>query len=221
VEQDSQAKIKILVKALASLPVPNYETLRYLMVHLNKVASMEDKNKMSPRNLAVVFGPNLIRSPASAGAEMNGEVDADMELSDMGYKNAVIDCIISNASTVFKLTDEIRSGKVPELFQNDGLNVKESQKAIEDKLKKRRSSMQQQAQTSTVRARSASTRKNLVEGKREQEIAKSASMMNSNSYVLVSNEQEDQSQKTAVSTNDESLKQFLDSNAPSSSAIMP
>ena len=44
------------------LPLPHLETLRVMAQHLCKVAEKSDTNKMDLRNLAIVFGPTLVRA---------------------------------------------------------------------------------------------------------------------------------------------------------------
>ena len=46
---------------LECLPSHNHSTLDTILEHLAKVCSYEPQNKMSIQNLAVVFGPTLIR----------------------------------------------------------------------------------------------------------------------------------------------------------------
>lgn len=41
-----------------------FRTLKYLMTHLNKIAQHSERTGMTDRNLAIVWAPNLLRSPA-------------------------------------------------------------------------------------------------------------------------------------------------------------
>nr|KAF6493565.1 Rho GTPase activating protein 9 [Rousettus aegyptiacus] len=43
------------------MPKPNHDTLRYLLEHLCRVITHSDKNRMTPHNLGIVFGPTLFR----------------------------------------------------------------------------------------------------------------------------------------------------------------
>ncbi|XP_074115538.1 rho GTPase activating protein at 68F isoform X3 [Cotesia typhae] len=56
-------KVKILV--LEKLPEDNYQLLKYIVQFLSRVMDRCDLNKMTSSNLAVVFGPNLVRAPPS------------------------------------------------------------------------------------------------------------------------------------------------------------
>lgn len=50
-----------LVKQVKSLPVVNYNLLKYICRFLDEVQSYSGVNKMSVQNLATVFGPNILR----------------------------------------------------------------------------------------------------------------------------------------------------------------
>nr|XP_031317981.1 rho GTPase-activating protein 22-like [Camelus dromedarius] len=49
-----------LAKQVSSLPLVNYNLLRYICKFLDEVQSHSDVNKMSVQNLATVFGPNIL-----------------------------------------------------------------------------------------------------------------------------------------------------------------
>uniref|UniRef100_A0AAQ4QH61 Rho GTPase activating protein 23a n=1 Tax=Gasterosteus aculeatus aculeatus TaxID=481459 RepID=A0AAQ4QH61_GASAC len=55
-------RLKTMKKLIRDLPDYYYHTLKFLVVHLKTVADSSDKNKMEPRNLALVFGPTLVRT---------------------------------------------------------------------------------------------------------------------------------------------------------------
>ncbi|KAI4801195.1 hypothetical protein KUCAC02_000120 [Chaenocephalus aceratus] len=60
--EDAEDRLKTMKKLLHDLPDYYYHTLKFLVGHLKKVADNADKNKMEPRNLALVFGPTLVRT---------------------------------------------------------------------------------------------------------------------------------------------------------------
>nr|XP_023679280.1 rho GTPase-activating protein 21 isoform X6 [Paramormyrops kingsleyae] len=60
--EDATERLKTLKRLLHELPSHHYETLKFLSAHLKTVAENSEKNKMEPRNLAIVFGPTLVRS---------------------------------------------------------------------------------------------------------------------------------------------------------------
>uniref|UniRef100_A0A8C1RRV1 Rho GTPase activating protein 21a n=1 Tax=Cyprinus carpio TaxID=7962 RepID=A0A8C1RRV1_CYPCA len=60
--EDPVERLKVLKRLLHELPDHHYETLKFLSGHLKTVAENSEKNKMEPRNLAIVFGPTLVRT---------------------------------------------------------------------------------------------------------------------------------------------------------------
>ncbi|KAL2078617.1 hypothetical protein ACEWY4_026302 [Coilia grayii] len=55
-------RLKTIRKLIHDLPDHYYHTLKFLVGHLKTVADHSEKNKMEPRNLALVFGPTLVRT---------------------------------------------------------------------------------------------------------------------------------------------------------------
>ncbi|KAG2237536.1 hypothetical protein BDF21DRAFT_386678 [Thamnidium elegans] len=78
-----QEKTDKFFELLSQLPKVNYDTLRLLIRHLSSVQQRHSENLMTTRNLAMVFGPTLMR-----------DVEATRDLIDMSYKNAVIEFLI-------------------------------------------------------------------------------------------------------------------------------
>lgn len=81
-----QDKTDKFYELLSQLPKVNYDTLRMLMLHLYRVQQRHNENLMTTKNLAMVFGPTLLR-----------DVEASRDLVDMSYKNAVVEFLIINA----------------------------------------------------------------------------------------------------------------------------
>ncbi|XP_011485830.1 active breakpoint cluster region-related protein isoform X1 [Oryzias latipes] len=67
--QDENSRQASMLSLLRSCPHANQHTFLYLMHHLQRVAEMQDFNKMTLMNLATVFGPSLLRPPV---AGLNG-----------------------------------------------------------------------------------------------------------------------------------------------------
>ncbi|XP_051987766.1 rho GTPase-activating protein 23-like isoform X2 [Xyrauchen texanus] len=55
-------RLMTMKKLICDLPDHYFHTLKFLVGHLKTVADHSDKNKMEPRNLALVFGPTLVRT---------------------------------------------------------------------------------------------------------------------------------------------------------------
>ncbi|XP_041830754.1 rho GTPase-activating protein 22 isoform X2 [Melanotaenia boesemani] len=59
--KDEEEGIQELGKQVSTLPLPNYNLLKYICKFLDEVQSHCNENKMSVQNLATVFGPNILR----------------------------------------------------------------------------------------------------------------------------------------------------------------
>lgn len=79
-------KIKALIQ---DLPEINYETLRFLICHLRKVADHSEKNRMETRNLAIVFGPTVVRTCEENVASL---------VNDMQHQCKIMELLINNVS---------------------------------------------------------------------------------------------------------------------------
>ncbi|XP_048488013.1 GTPase-activating protein CdGAPr isoform X3 [Plutella xylostella] len=62
---DEADRIASMRRTIVKLPPPHYRTLAYLMQHLRRVSSLHAQTGMTPRNMAIVWAPNLLRSPAA------------------------------------------------------------------------------------------------------------------------------------------------------------
>jgi hypothetical protein len=79
------------------LPDTNFATLRWLILHLNRVAQHSAKNKMTAKHLAIVFGPVLMEGQVSAT-----KIDSD----DARHQARVIETILNNTYQVFYSDEE-------------------------------------------------------------------------------------------------------------------
>ncbi|KAM9426485.1 rho GTPase-activating protein 22 [Pholidichthys leucotaenia] len=59
--KDEEEGVQELGKQVSTLPLPNYNLLKYICKFLDEVQSHCNENKMSVQNLATVFGPNILR----------------------------------------------------------------------------------------------------------------------------------------------------------------
>ncbi|XP_028332058.1 rho GTPase-activating protein 44-like isoform X9 [Gouania willdenowi] len=60
--QDQEKKLQALLDACHKLPSANNTNFRYLIKFLSKLTEHQDVNKMTPGNIAIVLGPNLLWS---------------------------------------------------------------------------------------------------------------------------------------------------------------
>ncbi|XP_028291148.1 N-chimaerin isoform X2 [Gouania willdenowi] len=89
---DPEKKLKAFREALALLPQSHNETLKYLMAHLKRVTQNEKFNLMNAENLAIVFGPTLMRAPDN---------NAITALNDIRYQRQVVEVLIKNEDALF------------------------------------------------------------------------------------------------------------------------
>lgn len=60
--ENASDRLRTMKKLIRDLPDHYFHTLKFLVGHLKTVADHSEKNKMEPRNLALVFGPTLVRT---------------------------------------------------------------------------------------------------------------------------------------------------------------
>ncbi|XP_068962324.1 rho GTPase-activating protein 17 isoform X1 [Petaurus breviceps papuanus] len=92
--QDPDKKLQDLWSICQKLPKPNLANFRYLIKFLAKLAQTSDVNKMTPSNIAIVLGPNLL------WAKTEGSL-ADMAAATSVHVVAVIEPIIQHADWFF------------------------------------------------------------------------------------------------------------------------
>ncbi|KAJ2745254.1 hypothetical protein GGI20_002322 [Coemansia sp. BCRC 34301] len=88
--------IKDLVHAL---PAPNYTVLKRLVEHLERVTDYEEVNHMYGTNLALVFGPSLLRPPP-------GSSSFALAMSNLGHAQSVIKNLILQYHWLFNVEEE-------------------------------------------------------------------------------------------------------------------
>ncbi|CAL8313277.1 unnamed protein product [Merluccius merluccius] len=92
---DPVERLKALKRLLHELPDHHYQTLKFLSAHLKTVADNSEKNKMEPRNLAIVFGPTLVRRSEDNMTDM---------VTHMPDQYRIVETLIHNYNWFF--TDE-------------------------------------------------------------------------------------------------------------------
>ncbi|XP_064613570.1 uncharacterized protein LOC135477414 isoform X3 [Liolophura sinensis] len=94
---DPMRRMLSLKRLLHDLPEHHFETFRHLAAHLKLVAMHEEYNKMDSRNLAIVFGPTLIRRK-----------DEDMAtlVKDMSDQCRIVESVIVNNEWFFSSWEE-------------------------------------------------------------------------------------------------------------------
>ncbi|XP_070506165.1 rho GTPase-activating protein 21 isoform X2 [Chironomus tepperi] len=82
-----------LKSLLGKLPRHNYETLKHLIAHLYKVSDNASVNLMEPRNLAIVFGPSIVRKSNDS---------LEMVVKDMRHQCQIVESLISHYGYFFE-----------------------------------------------------------------------------------------------------------------------
>ncbi|XP_045115662.1 rho GTPase-activating protein 21-B-like isoform X5 [Portunus trituberculatus] len=90
--EDPKQRMLELKKLIHELPDHHYETLRFLLAHLNNIVTNSDFNKMDVRNLAIVFGPTLVRS---------GDDNMVTMVTDMSHQCRIVETLISHSAWFF------------------------------------------------------------------------------------------------------------------------
>ncbi|KAI9883093.1 MAG: suppressor of tub2 mutation [Watsoniomyces obsoletus] len=87
---EDEKRVNAMRATILALPPKHRDCLEFLIFHLARVATREKENLMSPRNLAVVFAPTIMR-----------DVSIDREMTDMHIKNQAVQFLIENNKVIF------------------------------------------------------------------------------------------------------------------------
>ncbi|XP_055524818.1 uncharacterized protein LOC129718254 isoform X2 [Wyeomyia smithii] len=88
-----QARLIELKQLLKRIPTYNYETLKHLMRHLHAVSTNALVNLMDPRNLAIVFGPSVVRSANES---------LETAVKDMKHQCQIVEVLINHYQYFFE-----------------------------------------------------------------------------------------------------------------------
>lgn len=84
-----QQRLIELKQLLMRIPLFNYETMRHLLRHLHIVSAHANVNLMDPRNLAIVFGPSVVRSANES---------LETAVKDMKHQCQIVEVLINHVS---------------------------------------------------------------------------------------------------------------------------
>ncbi|KAG1148533.1 hypothetical protein G6F37_003488 [Rhizopus arrhizus] len=87
---NDEKKLEMATKALTRLPKAHKDTLNILLKHLNKVCESSSLNRMTTKNLSMVFAPTLMRHQ-----------DPSRDFLDISYKNAAVEYLLLHTSKLF------------------------------------------------------------------------------------------------------------------------
>ncbi|NXG63091.1 3BP1 protein, partial [Hemiprocne comata] len=95
--KDADGRIRSLQDTCSRLPHESYNNLRYLIKFLAKLAEHQELNKMTPSNIAIVLGPNLLWT------QQSNEDPVQLDLASVSSIQVVnvVEALIQNADTLF------------------------------------------------------------------------------------------------------------------------
>ncbi|XP_072829579.1 SH3 domain-binding protein 1 isoform X2 [Vicugna pacos] len=91
------ARLEALQEVCSRLPRENFSNLRYLMKFLARLAEEQEVNRMTPSNIAIVLGPNLLWPPEKEGDPAQLDAASVSSIQVVG----VVEALIQNADTLF------------------------------------------------------------------------------------------------------------------------
>ncbi|XP_038199883.1 SH3 domain-binding protein 1 isoform X3 [Arvicola amphibius] len=91
------ARLEALHGVCSRLPQENFNNLRYLMKFLALLAEEQEVNKMTPSNIAIVLGPNLLWPPEKEGDQAQLDAASVSSIQVVG----VVEALIQSTDTLF------------------------------------------------------------------------------------------------------------------------
>ncbi|XP_056432711.1 rho GTPase-activating protein 27 isoform X1 [Gadus chalcogrammus] len=88
---DYNAKVSYMRDLVKSLPQPNHDTMKLLFGHLHRVIKYGNDNRMTVQNVAIVFGPTLLRP----------EVESANIAMHMVFQNQIVELVLNEYETIF------------------------------------------------------------------------------------------------------------------------
>ncbi|OCT83175.1 hypothetical protein XELAEV_18025712mg [Xenopus laevis] len=125
--KDPEKRLECYRNVCKKLPPANYNNLRYLIKFMAKLAEHQEVNKMTPSNIAIVLGPNLLWAKS----------DGETSLLDMASASPIM--VVSVVEGLLNYVDFGVSGSYPETStvlseQDSGIKNQDWPKAEETAL---------------------------------------------------------------------------------------
>ncbi|KAG8138173.1 hypothetical protein E2320_004093 [Naja naja] len=95
--KEPEIRLECLKDVCNLLPKDNYNNLRYLIRFLAKLAEQQEVNKMSPSNIAIVLGPNLLWPQENKRSQAQLDIASVSSIQVVG----VVEPLIQNAEILF------------------------------------------------------------------------------------------------------------------------
>ncbi|XP_036429039.1 rho GTPase-activating protein 12 isoform X2 [Colossoma macropomum] len=90
---DYHSRVSYMSDLVKSLPPPNHDTMEVLFSHLRKVIEHGEENRMTVQNVAIVFGPTLLKP----------EMESSNITMYMVFQNQIIEFILNEFETIFHM----------------------------------------------------------------------------------------------------------------------
>ncbi|KAF8058629.1 rho GTPase activating protein 22 [Lyophyllum atratum] len=94
--ENLDARLANIRNVVQALPQGNFDLLRRVSEHLDRVTDYEEYNHMTAEALAIVFSPNLLRSPQN---------DFSLILANMGHTHKLVKALITHFHVIFDEAD--------------------------------------------------------------------------------------------------------------------
>ncbi|KAM7370563.1 hypothetical protein PAMP_010098 [Pampus punctatissimus] len=88
---DYNVKVRCIYDLVKSLPSPNHDTMKLLFGHLRRVIQYGEDNRMTVQNVAIVFGPTLLRP----------EMESANITMHMVFQNQIVELILNEYEHIF------------------------------------------------------------------------------------------------------------------------
>lgn len=88
---DYNTKLSHIIELVQSLPPSNHDTMKLLFGHLHRVIKCGENNRMTAQNVAIVFGPTLLRP----------EMESSNLAMHMVYQNQIVEFILREYEFIF------------------------------------------------------------------------------------------------------------------------
>ncbi|XP_071049993.1 rho GTPase-activating protein 23 isoform X4 [Onthophagus taurus] len=90
--ENTIARLEQIKKLIKMLPPHHYHTLKHLILHLKRVVENSNMNKMEAKNLAIVFGPTIVRA---------AEESMETMVNDMTHQCKIVESLLVYADWFF------------------------------------------------------------------------------------------------------------------------
>ncbi|KAL2078650.1 hypothetical protein ACEWY4_026335 [Coilia grayii] len=88
---DYHNKVSYMSELVRSLPAPNHDTMEMLFRHLRKVIEHGEENRMTVQNIAIVFGPTLLKP----------EMESANITMFMVFQNQIVEFVLNEFDNLF------------------------------------------------------------------------------------------------------------------------